>query len=124
MNAPKALTHLVLACLALLSSCTTHTHVTKFNGVNGLRGEPIEFQKTSKWSLNFLFLFGIVGDSSLESTVDAFTREASARSGTRVRISQTSSTTYWYIFPPLSFLFHPVVHTVEGDVEGGAAPEG
>ena len=124
MNAPKALSLSLLASMALLSACTTHTHVTKFNGVNGLRGEPIEYQKTSKWSLNFLFLFGVVGDSSLESTVDAFTREASARSGNRVRISQTSSTTYWYIFPPLSFFFHPVVFTVEGDVEGGAVPEG
>ncbi len=112
-----------LLCLPLLGSCTTHTHVTEFNGVDGLRGEPIEYQSTSTWALNFLFIFGIVGDSSLESTVDAFTKEASARSGKRVRITQTSSSTYWYIFPPLSFFFHPVQQTVEGEVEGTGAGE-
>ena len=31
---------------------------------------------------------------------------------------EVSSSTYWYILPPISFFIHPVRTTVEGDLEG------
>ncbi|MFT4538068.1 MAG: hypothetical protein ACI841_002076 [Planctomycetota bacterium] len=112
-----------LALIPLFASCSTHSHMTKFNGVNGLRGEPVEYQSTSTWALHFLFAFGVAGDASKGNTISEFTKEASARGGTRVRIAETSSSTYWWIFPPISFLLHPVQTTVNGDVEGSVAPE-
>jgi len=104
-------------------SCITHSHSTEFNGVPGVRGEPVEYQSTSSYALHFLFAFGLAGDASKQNTIDQFTKEASARGASRVRITQTSSSTYWYIFPPISFFVHPVVHTVEGTVEGTGATE-
>ena len=106
-----------------LVSCVTHSRATEFNGVKGIRGEPIEFQSTSSYALHFLFVFGLFGDASAENTINEFTKEASARGGTRVRIAETKSHTYWWIFPPLSFFVHPVQHTVRGDVEGTGASE-
>ncbi len=123
MKLKPSLALTLFAALPLFASCTMHSHVTKFNGVNGLRGEPVEYHTTSKWAFHFLFAFSMLGDASKEATIDEFTKEASSRGGDRVRITQTSRTTYWYIFPPLSFLFHPVQTTVEGDVEGTGAPE-
>lgn len=87
--------------------------------MQGVRGTPIEYQSTSSYGLKLLFTFNLWGKTSQDDVVDAFTAEAASRGGERVRISQTSSSTYWYVFPPISFFVHPVVTTVEGDVEGG-----
>lgn len=113
---------LLLATL-LLGSCVSHSHSTKFNGVGGLRGEPIEYQESTTWALHLVFLFPILGDAGKEHTIDEFTKEASARGGKRVRIVQTEKTYYWYAYFPLSLLFVPVATSVEGDVEGTVAPE-
>lgn len=112
---------LLLALGSLSTSCVTHSHATELNGVAGLRGEPIEYQTTDRWALNFLGIFGLIGDTSKAKALESFTEEASSRGGNRIRITQTSSSIYWWIFPPISFFIHPVVHTVEGDVEGTVA---
>lgn len=99
-----------------LGSCITHTHSAEFNGVDGLRGAPVEYQSTSSYGVKFLFAFNLWGKTKQPDVVDAFTAEVKRRGGSRVDISQTSSSIYWYIFPPLSFFIHPSVTTVEGTV--------
>jgi type IV pilus biogenesis protein CpaD/CtpE len=115
---PKVKVLLAAALLSLASCATTHTHSANYNGVPGLRGEAVEYQSTTKYAMHFLFVFGVFGDASQTASVDAFTEEASSRGAKRVHITQTESTTYWYIFPPLSFFIHPVAYTVYGEVEG------
>ena len=105
-------------------SCVSHSVATDLSGVDGIRGEPVEYQVTTTWSLHALFVFGLLGDSSSKNTVREFTKEASQRGATRVRITNSNSTTFWYIFPPLSFIFHPVRTIVQGDVEGSATELG
>ena len=39
------------------------------------------------------------------------------RGAGRTRITQTSSFTYWFILPPISFFVYPVNTTVEGTIE-------
>jgi len=114
------LKHLLLALvLAATTACTTtHTHSVEYNGVDGLRGKPVEYQSTTRYALHFLFIFGIVGDAGQDATIDAFTKEASSRGAKRINIKQTETTTYWYVFPPLSFLIQPVSRTIYGEVEG------
>jgi hypothetical protein len=107
----------------LFSSCVTHTHATEFNGLAGIRGEPVEYQSTSTWSFNLLFIFSMIGDTSQEASIDAFTQEASQRGGKRVSLQETSKSVYWYIFPPISFFIHPVEYTVKGSVEGTVATD-
>ena len=75
--------------LALLASCTTtHTHSVAYNGVPGIRGEPVEFQSTTRYALHLLFIFGVLGDASQDATVDAFTKEASGRGASALGIRQ------------------------------------
>lgn len=108
----------------LAGACVSHTHATDYNGVPGLRGEPVEHQATTSYSLNALWIFSLWGDTSLERVVGQFTREASTRGATRVHVTQTSKTVYWYVFPPISFFIHPVAATVEGMVEGTSTEGG
>lgn len=114
----KQLLLVILLALASAACTTTHTHSTQYNGVDGLRGEPVEYQSTTRYALHFLFIFGIVGDAGQDATVDAFTEEASSRGAKRINIKQSDTTTYWYVFPPLSFLIQPVSRTIYGEVEG------
>ena len=121
MTSRLSIALLPLLLAAGLSSCITQSHATEFNGTSGIRGVPVEYQTTTSYSLRGLFIFELSGNSSKARTIDAFTEEAAARGATRVRITQTSNTIYWFILPPLSFFIHPSVTTVEGDVEGSAA---
>ena len=108
----------VLISSLLLSSCSLHTHADKFNGVAGIRGEPVEYQQTNTWALHALWIFPLAGDASIENAVNEFSSEASKRGVTRINIEETSSLTYWFIFPPFSFFIHPVNATISGNVEG------
>ena len=112
----KKLLALALACSA--SSCVTHSHITDWSGVDGVRGEPVEFQVTTTYALHFLYIFGLWGDASKKRSVEEFTAEASERGATRARLVETSSETYWYLLLPFTWFLHPVVTTVAGEVEG------
>lgn len=107
-----------LCALVALTACVQHSHVTDLSGVDGLRGEPIEYQVTTSYALHFLFIFRMFGNAKHDVTVERFAAEAAERGATRLRIAQTSTSIYWYVFPPISFFIQPVVTTVEGDVEG------
>lgn len=113
----KRLLGLALLSATGLSSCISHSYVTDYHGVNGIRGVPIEYQTTTKWALYGLFIFPLIGNVNKDVVVEDFLREAAARGASRHRISQTSSTTYWFLLPPLSFFIHPVQTVIEGDIE-------
>lgn len=112
---------LSLAAIALaastLASCISHSHVTDFSGVDGVRGVPIEYQTTSTWALHGLFIFPLWGDGRKNTVIESFAAEAAARGASRQRIVQTSSFTYWFLYPPISFFVHPVNTVIQGDIE-------
>lgn len=109
---------LVFIALFWLSGCASHTHASKFNGVAGIRGEPVEYQQTNTWAIHALWIYPLIGDASIENTVNEFSLEAKKHGATRINIEETSSFTYWFIFPPFSFVVHPVNTTIGGNVEG------
>jgi hypothetical protein len=106
-----------VALTVLAPACVSHSTATEFHGVAGVNGVPVEYQTTTSFAIHGLFMFPIFGDARKSSVVDAFAEEAAARGGARQRIAQTSSATYWFILLPLSLFIHPVITTVEGDVE-------
>lgn len=110
-----ALTALLLGGLS--TACTSHSVVSEFHGVNGIRGVETDYMTTTSWALHGLFVLPLTGDARKSTTIERFAAEAGRRGAARQRIVQTSSLTYWFIFPPLSFFIHPVQTTVEGDIE-------
>ena len=107
----------LITLTAVSSSCVSHSAATEFHGVAGVRGVPIEYQTTTSYAIHGLFVFPLIGDARKSSVVDAFAKEAAARGASRQRIAQTSSLTYWFLLPPISFFVHPVVTSIEGDIE-------
>lgn len=118
MNSLQIRWFVVFISSLLLSGCSFHTHANKLNGVTGINGEPVEYQQTSTWALHALWKYPLAGDASIENSVSEFSLEARKRGATRINIEETSSFTYWFVYPPFSFLIHPVNTTIGGNVEG------
>jgi hypothetical protein len=57
----------------------------------------------------------IWGNASLEKTVADFTAAAKAQNATKVRIVQSDSTKWLFIFFPISLLVTPVTSNVAGE---------
>lgn len=107
---------LTLACTIMLcASCSTTRKATNFNGLSTPDGKPISHLNTSNIAIHLLATQPLVGNASLEGTVDDFTRAAKEENATKVRIVQSSVTNWWFIFPPFSFVLTPVSSNVAGD---------
>ncbi|MEZ5977733.1 MAG: hypothetical protein R3F34_05895 [Planctomycetota bacterium] len=108
---------LLAASVALLAGgCVSNTSATGFADLPTVDGRPQEFLGTTTYSLHFLFIVPLIGDGRMQRAVDAFSVEARRRGAENVRIIDTTSDTYWYVFPPISFLFQPVVTSIEGEL--------
>lgn len=109
-----ALISLVVFALAA-AGCSFTSKATNFNGLNDFDGNAVEHVSTTNIALNGLFVWPLWGDASLEETVSCFTEAAKEDGALKVRLVQSDSSTYWWIFPPISFFIHPVVTNVAGD---------
>jgi hypothetical protein len=108
----------ILAGCVILSvaSCSSTQIATNFNGFTTPGGRPIAHQSTSNIAINLFVVQPVIGDASLQATVDDFTSAAKQSKGTKVNIVQSRVSAWWYIFPPFSFVFTPVFSNVAGDV--------
>ena len=105
----------LVAVSVLSSGCTMTDKAANFNGLTDIDGQKVGHQQTMNVAVNFLFTKPIWGNASIDQTVSDFTAAAKSDGG-KVRITNSDSSTYWYILPPLSFIVHPVVTNVAGDV--------
>lgn len=106
-----------LLCLVMLcTSCTTTRRATTFNGISTPDGKPIAHLSTSNMAIHFLATQPLLGNATLDGTLDDFTRAAREENATKVRIVQSSVMNWWFIFPPFSFVLTPVSSNVAGDV--------
>ena len=102
----------VVVCLA--AGCSMTNKATDFNGLSTPAGDAMHVS-TTNLAVHVLFTKPVWGDATLPTTVSDCTREAKAAGASKIRIVQSSTTTYWWILPPFSFVIHPVVGNVAGD---------
>lgn len=105
-----------MICSLLLSGCALTSTAPNFNGLHNFDGSeaPVHINLT-KVALHFGVVLPLIGDASLDGTVEEFTKAAKKAGADRVRIVQSDETTLWWIFPPFSFLFTPKFTNVAGD---------
>lgn len=104
------------AILALGACSFTQTAKT-FNGVSTPDGTPQSYQVTTNYALHLLFgARPLLGDASVQKTVDDFTASAKKAGASKFRIADRSCTSYWIILPPFSFILTPVICEVGGDL--------
>ncbi len=103
---PHTMKFSAFLCGLFLSGCALTSTAPNFNGLHNFDGSeaPVHINLT-KVALHFGVVLPLIGDASLDGTVEEFTKAAKKAGADRVRIVQSDETTLWWIFPPFSFLF-------------------
>jgi hypothetical protein len=106
-------------CLAAssltLAGCAFHSTATHWNGTLGADGEPVFYASTTKIGLQLFVAVPFLGDLGIDGQVDSLTADLASRGGNHVRIVQSNSTNYWYGLPPVTWVFTPVVSTLNAE---------
>lgn len=107
----------LLLVTLLCTGCVFHTHCTELNGLTDNDGQAFAHQGTSIVAVHLLFgLWAVLSDGGIENAVSEFSAAAAERGATQVRITQSSSDAWWWVLPPLTFIFTPVTSHISGDV--------
>ncbi|MFW6255945.1 MAG: hypothetical protein ACOC54_03920 [Candidatus Sumerlaeota bacterium] len=106
---------LLVLALVFLAACSFTSTASDFNGLNGPEGQPVKHMSTTNVGINLLFSIPILGKATMPKTVEALTAKAKTEGASQVRIVQSGSTPLWYVFPPFSFVVHPVITNVAAD---------
>lgn len=109
---------LALALVLFASNACSLTSVAKdFNGTITPDGSPRVYLNTTNYAVHLgMGYYPVLGNATVEGSVDAFTKEARKNGGTRNAITNMSANNLWYIFPPFTFIITPVVADTYGYV--------
>ncbi len=103
------------ASLLLTSSCAFHSTATDWNQRIGLDGDPVFYTTTTKVGAKLIVAIPFLGKMGIDGMVHDMTEKIAERGGDRVRIVQGGSENYWYGFPPVTWVFTPVVATIAAE---------
>ena len=97
------------------AGCTISDTAGDLRGIKGVDGDKLTHIITRNYAINLFMTKPIVGDASLNATVQSFAEEAKKAGATKVRIVQSDESVMWYFPPLLGFIFTPVYSSVAGD---------
>jgi len=106
----------MLVCvMGVGAGCTISDTAGDLRGIRGVDGDKLTHINTRNYAINLFMTKPIVGDASLNATVQSFAEEAKKAGATKVRIVQSDESVMWYFPPLLGFIFTPVYSSVAGD---------
>jgi hypothetical protein len=105
----------LIVCLLFSTGCALTSKASNYNRLASVDGTNPTHLNTTKYALHALVKWPLIGDASLDRTVEEFTEEARAVGANRVRIVQSSETRLWWILPPITFLITPAWTNVAGE---------
>lgn len=106
---------LLALCLAAGPGCTFISKSTEFNGVPSFDGRPVEYVSATTVGVNLLFILPLVGDASVTNTIQDLTERVKEDGAEGVRIVQSGTSYFWYVFLPFSIIIHPVTTSVTAE---------
>jgi len=111
--APPA--RLALLLLLLAPACAFHDTARDWNRRVSADGHAVWYTETTKVALKLFFVVPFLGDVGVPGMVDELSAEIAARGGDHMRIVQGDTENYWYGFPPITWIFTPVVSHVNAE---------
>ena len=106
----------LLAVIVALSGCSSTKVASEWNGMGSPDGKALGHLSTSNVAIHLLIgKKPLAGDASLEKTVSDFTAAAKDQGASKVRIVQSSSRAWWFLFFPFTLVFTPVTTNVAGE---------
>ena len=112
--------HVVLAlCVLALppGGCAYSTTARNWNGLNGPDDKPTYYMTTTKVGVNLLIGIPFIGDMGIAGLTYDLTKYVKEQGGNDVRIVQGTSESYFYGWPPFTWIITPVVSTVSAQYE-------
>ena len=106
---------MLLCVLGVSAGCSITDTASDLRGIKGMDGDKLTHINTRNYAINFLMERPMLGDATLNATVQAFADEAKKHGATKVRIVQSDTSVMWYLIPGLGFIFTPVYTNVAGD---------
>ena len=97
------------------AGCSISNVASDPRGVKGVDGDHLTHINTRNYAINLFMSKPILGDATLNATVQSFADEAKKVGATKVRIVQSDTSVMWYLIPGLGFIFTPVYTNVAGD---------
>jgi hypothetical protein len=110
----SAMAMLVLV-MGVGAGCSITDTASDLRGIKGVDGDKLTHINTRNYAINLFMSKPIVGDATLNATVQSFADEAKKAGATKVRIVQSDTSVMWYLIPVLGFVFTPVYTNVAGD---------
>ena len=106
----------LMSIMLFVTGCSSTKVAKDFNGLTSPDGQVIGHLSTNNVGLHLLIgKKPLIGDASLEKTVADFTAAAKSQNATKVRIVQSSSRAWWFLFFPFTVFFTPVTSNVAGE---------
>jgi len=105
----------VLVGTIAFQGCAFSTTAKDWNGLQGLDGKPTYYMATTKVGLNLLIAVPFMGNMGIEGLTRDLTAKVKEEGGNDVRIVQGSSESYFYGWPPFTWVITPVVSTVSAE---------
>jgi hypothetical protein len=100
-----------------LSGCAFSTTAKDWNGLKGLDDKPTYYMTTTKVGLNLLIAVPFIGDMGISGLTRDLTEYVKSEGGNDVRIVQGTTESYFYGWPPFTWVITPVVSTVSAEYE-------
>ena len=106
----------MLVCvMGVAAGCTITDTAGDLRGIKGIDGDKLTHINTRSYAINLFMEKPILGDATLNATVQSFADEAKKVGATKVRIVQSDTSVMWYFPPILGFILTPVYTNVAGD---------
>jgi hypothetical protein len=106
----------MLVCvMGVAAGCSITDTASDLRGIKGVDGDKLTHINTRNYAINLFMSKPLIGDASLNATVQSFADEAKKVGATKVRIVQSDETVLWWFPPILGFIFTPVASNVAGD---------
>ncbi len=106
---------MVICAMGVAAGCSISDLASNTHGIKGVDGDKLTHINTRNYAVNLFMSKPLIGDASLDATVQSFANEAKKLGATKVRIVQSDETVMWWFPPILGFILTPVASNVAGD---------
>jgi len=98
-----------------VTGCAFQSTARDWNGLKGLDDKPTYYTTTTKVGLNLLIVVPFIGDMGISGLTEDMTADIKKENGNDVRIVQGTTESYFYGWPPFTWIVTPVISTVSAE---------
>jgi hypothetical protein len=111
----------ILLFAGMMTGCAFSSTARNWNDLQGPDDKPTYYLKTTKVGMNLFIAVPLFGDMGIAGLTRDMTAQIKSEGGNDVRIVQGTSESYFYGWPPFTWIVTPVISTVSAQYTPDAA---